>query len=317
MNNSFSTQLPGLQLVIDHTSMKTFMTCPQYYKYRIVDGWQTRDTSPHLSFGQYFHEGREIYEKAKANNADHEQALIVAIRHVLTITWDHVTNHAWHSGHGEKNRNTLLRSLIWYLDDYGKNDTLETLILASGKPAVEQSFKFGPKNQKTGQELTAITGEQILVAGHFDRIALQQGYPYVCDVKTTSYYQLDDKFWAQFTPDNQVSLYTYAGQAGLMTPIRGVIIDGVRVKVTFTEFSRREIMRDPNQLEEWYRGFEYNVSLMGQMAERNFWPMNDSACTQYGGCPFLSVCSKTPGARRQQLETFYTKEIWDPTIPRE
>jgi hypothetical protein len=333
MNLSFSTALTPVQTVIDHTSMKAFKTCPRYYFYRIVEGWVSKEESPHLVFGQHFHTGREVYEKSKAKGNGHELALRDAIKSVMKATWNYKLNRPWWSGHNEKNRFNLIRSLVWYLDDYGRNDPLQTIILRNGKPAVEQSFKFVAYNPLNGDILTSkITGEQIMIAGHFDRVAMQGDYPYVCDAKTTKN-QLNEKFWAQFDPDNQVSLYTYAGRCGLMNvddpgwetksllpmqhEIQGVIIDGIEVKVSFSRFDRREILRDNYQLEEWFRDFQYNVNLMGQMAEANYWPQNDSACGNYGGCPYRSVCSKTPGARKQQLEAFYTHEIWDPMIPRE
>jgi len=333
MNLSFSTSLTSVQTVIDSTSLKAFHTCKRYYKYRIVDGWTKRDMGPHLAFGQYFHIGRETYEKAKAQGAEHNEALRVAVRATLLAAWDQNLNRPWNSGHPEKNRWNLIRSLVWYLDTFGQHDRLQTIILANGRPAVEQSFKFVAFDPADGEILTSpATGEQIMVAGHFDRVAFQGGFPYVCDAKTTGS-QLDQKYWSQFTPDDQISLYTYAGRAGLMNvdnpgwgdkpvlpmqrDIQGVIIDAVKVKVTFTDFQRQEILRDNFQLEEWFAGFKYDVQIMAELAERNYWPMNPTACHNYGGCMFREVCSKTPGARKQFLETFYIRDIWDPMIPRE
>ena len=62
------------------------------------------------------------------------------------------------------NRLTLLRSVVWYLDQF-EHDSLETVILQDGKPAVELSFRFLTNYQ-------APTGEPFLLCGHFDRVAL-------------------------------------------------------------------------------------------------------------------------------------------------
>lgn len=319
VNTSFSLQLPTLQLVVDQTSLGEFKLCPRRYYYRVVMGYVPRRPSHHLQFGLWMHEGREVYEQTKAAGADHEDALRHAIRHTMTVTWNKETGRAWDSGSREKNRLTLLQTLVWYLDSFGRDDPAKTIILKNGKPAIEMSFKFVPKDFYTGEEFTsAITGEPIHFSGHLDRVIELGGAYYIGDLKTTGATSLGDSYFSQFNPDNQVSFYTYAGKWVLQDEreIAGVIIDAAQIRVNFTRFERQIIPRTNPQIVEWLEDTKHWLHLMGVYAERNRWPMNDKSCHYYGGCPYRPVCSRTPGARQNWLEADYVKSQWDPAVAR-
>jgi len=318
VNSSFSFQLPTLQLVIDQTSLGEFKLCPRRYWYRVVLGYVPRETSYHLTFGLLMHKAREDYEHAKAKGADHEEALRIAFRNALHATWNKETGKPWDSGDHKrkKTRLTLLRTIVWYLDTYGKDDTAKTRILKNGKPAVELSFKFIPKDFYNGREFTALTGEPIFFAGHFDRLADFQGAYYICDTKTTGMNYLGDSYFSQFSPDNQVSFYTYAGKWGLQEEVTGVLIDAIQLQVTGSKFERREIPRKNPELVEWLEDTRTWINLMGIYAESDRWPMNDKSCGYMGGCPYRDLCSRSPGARKSWMEAAYVKSPWDPAVAR-
>lgn len=320
-NLSFSTQLNTLQLVIDQTSLGEFKLCPRRYYYRIVCGWVPRTPSYHLEFGTWTHQGREVYEHSKSAGFDHEKALRNTLRYIQEATFNKDTGRAWDSGNRDKNRYTLLQTLTWYLDSFGRDDTAKTIQLNNGKPAIELSFKFVPRHSFDGREFESpITGETIWFAGHIDRLAELNGDAYVCDLKTTGR-RLNDTYWAQFNPDNQVSFYTYAGKFGVEIPdkreISGVIIDAAKVSEFGTQFERRVIPRTPQQIAEWLVDVKHWINLMGIYAEMDRWPMNDKAChTGFYGCPYQAVCSRTPPARQTWLENDYTRSVWDPSQSR-
>lgn len=307
-NTSFSTVLPTLQTTIDSTSLGEFKVCPRKYYYRMIEGWVPRTTSVHLQFGLWLHQGREIYERSKTAGADHEEALRAAVQFVMTATWDFATGRPWWSEHRVKNRLSLVQTLVCYLDQFGRNDPLQTIILANGKPAVELSFQL--------DFLTSpITDEPITLSGHLDRLVKFNSETYVSDIKTTTY-TLGSSFFAQFSPDNQFSLYTLAGKVAFETPIAGVIVDACQITTTLPKFERQLIIRSEDQLSEWIVDTKYWINQMGYSAELNSWPMNDKSCNQYGGCPYRAVCSRPPNARQKWLETDYVHAIWDPAIAR-
>jgi len=304
-NTSFSKQVPGLQLAIDSTSLGEFKTCPRKYYYSIILGLQPRAESVHLTFGLLIHASVERYAHKRAEGQDHEQALRFALRWLLSETWNKTLSRPWISDHPAKNRLTAVRTLVWYLDQYGDNDSLEYVVLPNGKPAVELTFSFDSGIS------TISTGETITFSGHLDRVAMLNDEPYIVDIKTTTS-ALGPNFFAGFSPDNQFSMYTLAAQVAFATPVKGVIVDGAQVGATFARFERSLILRDASTMREWIDGTQFWLRRMEESAVTQSWPMNDKACGNYGGCPFRPICSRPPGARDAWLKSDYKKRLWDP-----
>jgi hypothetical protein len=303
-NSSFSKALPGLQVAIDSTSLGEYKTCPRKYYYSVVCGYQPRLESVHLTFGLLFHKAHEFYHHGKSQGKSHDEALDMALKHVLEATWNKELGRGWASDHKTKNRATLIRTVVWYLDHY-KDDNLETVQLLNGKPAVELSFSF-----YSGFEYE-LTGEKITFCGHLDRIALLNGEPYILDPKTTEH-TISPAWFAKWKPSNQFSMYKLAGQVAFKTPVKGLIVDGIQVGVGFSRMERGLVAVGQGELEEWHRDTGRFIRRMAQSAQDGYWEMNDKACDMYGGCPFRAVCARPPGARQAWLDTDYRKRIWDP-----
>lgn len=304
-NTSFSKQFAGLQLAVDSTSLGEFKTCPRKYFYSIVLGLQPKETSVHLTFGLLMHGSVERYHHSRAQGLGHEDAVLGAVHWMLKETWNKVLARPSLQGDTYKNRLTLLRTLVWYFDQYGAEDSLETIVLANGKPAVELSFSFdsGYRSQ--------LTGELVLFCGYFDRLASLNGEIYIPDLKTTKS-ELSPYFWAQFNPNNQFGMYTLAGNVVYQQKVAGLIVDGAQVLVNSSRFARHLIVMGPERIAEWHRDAIWNVRLMEGCAEQAYWPMNDKSCSMYGGCPFQSICSRSPNSREPWLEAEFKKRTWDP-----
>lgn len=304
-NSSFSKLVPGLQLAVDSTSLGTFKECPRKYLYSIILGLQPKETSVHLVFGLLMHGTVERYHHHRASGDGHEQALLTAIHWMLKETWNATLQRPSLTGDTYKNRLTLLRTLVWYFDQYGDNDSLETVVLANGKPAVELSFSFDSGYR------TRLTGEPVLFCGHLDRLAKLNGEIYIPDLKTTKS-ELSPYFWQQFNPNNQFGMYTLAGQVAFGLPAKGMIVDGAQVLVNSSRFARHMIQLDHAAVQEWHRDAIWNVALMEGCASERYWPKNDKSCGNYGGCPFLETCARSPNSRDAWLKTDYKQRIWDP-----
>lgn len=303
-NSSFSPLLPGLQLAVDSTSLGEAKLCLRKYFYGIVLGYQPRSESVHLTFGLLFHKAHEIYHHERVRKQSHDDALASALVHVLRATWNKELSRPWASDHKTKNRLTLVRSVVWYLDHY-EHDNIETLVLANGKPAVELSFRFDSRY------VTRSTGERVLFCGHLDRMGKFNDEPVILDPKTTEH-TIDARWFSKFTPFNQFSMYSLAGRVAFATPVKTLIVDGLQIGVGFTRMERGLIQRDEPMLEEWTRDAFWVLRSMEAAASENHWPLNDKACDMYGGCPFRPVCSRTPVARETWLAADYKKRIWDP-----
>lgn len=228
----------------------------------------------------------------------------------LQSSWDYSLKRPWLSPDPNKNRFTLIRTIVWYLDHFA-DDPIETVILESGKPAVELSFRhefpfhFHSVNQNA------------LICGHLDRLGDIAGQIWVVDRKTTKH-AIDERYFKQYSPDNQMSTYSLAGKIIYNLPVQGVIVDAAQVMVTFSRFQRGFAHRTEAQIEEWIGDTQIYLSNAEEYAERDYWPQNDKACFNYGGCPFRPICSRSPEVREQFLndKTQYTKLIWDPLLAR-
>lgn len=301
-HSAFSASTPDLQIAWDSTSLGHLKECPRKYEYFMLHGIRPRAESVHLIFGLHYHSALEFYDHKRAQGMPHDDALLETCRRVLELTWNRRLARPWLSDDKNKNRFTLLRTVIWYLDQFA-DDPLQTVILANGKPAVELSFRM-----EIG--LTAPTGEPWMLSGHLDRLVTFNGQAYVLDRKTTKS-TLGEYFFNQFSPHNQFSLYALASKVVYQSPTQGIICDGAQIAVTFSRFHRGIITRTEPQLNEWLSDTEMWLSLAAHFAEHSHWPMNDKSCGNYGGCPYQELCSKSPLVRESWQKSF-TKAVWNP-----
>ena len=306
---SFSTQHPRHQIAWDSTSLGALKRCPRYYYYNIIEGYTSRSESVHLRFGSEYNNALVIYHKARALGKDKEASLLAALRYALVQTWDEKLGRPWTSDEPTKTRETLIRTIIWYLTQF-EDDALETQVFASGEAAVELPFRIHVDLD------SGLTGESYILCGYLDRFADFNGGSWITDFKTSKY-QLDERYFARYSPDNQVSQYDFAGTMIAPEPIQGVIIDAVQLGVTFSRFQRAQIKRTPMQREEWFRDAKHFIQLNEIYVRDDYWPMNDTSCEKYGGCPYRSVCSASPEIRPRLLDGLFTKRIWDPLVVRE
>lgn len=307
-NNSFSKTLPYLQLCWDSTSLGLLKECPRKYFYSIICGFTSRATSVHLTFGLLFHSSLEYYDHMKFSGLDHETALERTLQKVLEDTWDKELKRPIEMDSDNKTRSGLIRTIVWYLDQF-QNDPLETVKLANGKPAIELSFQFETSYKSQS------TNENFLLCGHLDKVAKMDGRSYIVDRKTTST-TLSSSYFDKYSPDNQFSLYDFAGKVIYANDMSGIIVDAAQVAVTFSRFQRQTIFRTDSVREEWYSDFGEYLFLAERYAEKEYWPMNDKSCNNYGGCPFRSICSKPASIREQFLHGLFNRRTWDPTVAR-
>lgn len=299
----------NIQFAWDSTSIGYFKTCPQLYKYIMIDGWAEKDQSIHLRYGQEFHTCLEEYEKLrKGNQHTHDEALHIILADLLIRIVDFNPSPDTKAGR-YKSRKSLIRAVIWYLDGRPA-DPAKVLILPDGRPAVELSFRFELSKGPGGQ-----TEIPYMLCGHLDSVVQLGEELYVMDHKTTtttpgSYY------FNQFEPNNQMTLYTLASQVVLEAPIAGVIINAVQLLVDSVNPQRGMTLRTPDQLSEWIDDLQLFFATAEAYAVRGHWPKNDTACDKFGGCRFREICNKSPGVRENFLKSNFVKlpveERWNP-----
>jgi hypothetical protein len=213
----------------------------------------------------------------------------------------------WASADKYKNRDNLIKAVVWYLGKFA-DDPTKTVILDNGKPAVELSFKID-----TG--LSSISGEHYVLAGHLDRLVEFGAATYVQDRKTTKY-NLDQKYFEKFSPDNQMTCYALTGKLAFSKPVAGVMVDAMQTLTHAVRYRRKILSRTPAQLEAWWRDFHILLGHNEQYVKLGHWPQNDTACGNYGGCPYLKVCALDEGSHWAVLNSEFRFRQWDPSQPR-
>ena len=316
MSEAPSPFLPGtkIQYAYDSTSLGYLKTCARLYQYIMIEGWSPKEDSIHLRFGIEYHKALEEYDGFKLSGSSHDDALAGCVRNLLhrVRDWDVDTSHR---PGNYKNPRSIVQLVIDYFDHY-KDDPTTTVIREDGTPATELSFRFeldwGPSEINARQPY--------LLCGHLDRVVTFNDSIFVMDHKTTTS-TISPYFFDNWSPSNQMTLYTLAGQVILKADIKGVILDAAGVLIEKpNDFKRGFTFRTPDQLSEWLVDLKYWLTIAESYATMEYWPMNDTSCDKFGGCKFRGVCSKDPSVRDRFLEADFIKlpeeERWNPIKPR-
>lgn len=258
------------------------LICLRLYYYRQIRQLRSHKKKDDLIFGAVYAAAIERYHKVLAEGGNAE---VEAVRCAMQATW--FDGASWESEKSTKTRETLVRSLVWYFEQY-KNDPCETIILTDGTPAVEKTFRFK-------------VADDIDLYGRLDRLISYAGEPYIQDQKTTGS-TIGPYYFKQFNVNNQMSLIALAAKTVYATPIKGVMIDAAQVAVGFTRFERGFTFRTDDQLIEWLNSITYHIKFSWDGA-RYEWPMNQAACGMYGGCEFRDICAASPHIREAKLKT--------------
>lgn len=282
------------------SSLKPAKECPRKYQYEIVEGWRTKEESIHLTFGGIYAACLEVYHRNIANGLSHKDSRDAVVNMALKESQGKLKEEELKlltGGARYKTRENLIRSIIWYLEEY-RDDPCKTVHLKDGRPAVELPFRF---------ELT----NEVVLCGHIDRIVEFNDEYYVQDQKTTGS-TLGAYYFNRFSPDNQMSLYTIASQIVWHSPVKGVMIDAAQIAVGFTRFGRGFAFRTKEQNEEWLNDTKEVIERTWSYTLNGYYPQNDTACQNYGGCSFREVCSRSPQVRQSYLETKFVKHFRNP-----
>lgn len=285
----------GTQVRVNMSTFQYYKACPRKYYLAVLAGRRKDPSDPNLRFGTLIHEAKALYETNRARGASHDLALHGAFRWLLRETWDTRLGKPGFVGDPVKNRGTLLRTFVWYVDHYSREmpDPCETIILPSGRAAVELPFEFD-------SGIRATSGAVFTFIGTLDRLVRFNGKTYVSDLKTSTSYR-----WlgaGNYSPDGQFSLYPLAAWVCFDVPVEGVVLDGIELTTNGAKFHREVVPRNLDLLEEWLDDQRVWLRRFDESFQRNEWPQNDAACGLYGGCPFRKTCSAGP-AERAALES--------------
>lgn len=312
----------GMQFAWNSSSITVASECLYKYKLQVIDGWANPRPSVHLIFGGHYATALEHYHKHVAEGKTWQEALREVVREALINSW--VPEHDCpectsenssvrlaincyrcdNTGripagpqlfdHNMKTRETLIRSIVWYVDQF-HNEPMKVLLDREGKPLVEHTGVFD-------------VDDGILFTCHLDSVVDYAGDPYIRDQKTTGT-TLTPRYFDGYKPDIQMSMYTFMGKALFNIPVRGVIIDAAQIAVGFTRFERGFTFRTDSELAEWYDSSMATIQAARNATRENYFPRNTTSCGNYGGCPFRGACSRSPEVREQFLKADFVKGL--------
>ena len=291
--------LPGMRKVWDYTSLNTLKQCPTLAHYKLHLNRQPSGQRAPLVFGIEFHSCLELYDKLRFEGALHDEAQAKAVSQALhfTPTWED----------NNRTRETLVRSVIYYTEQH-KDDVLQTYILPQGVPAIELSFRFE-------LPIPSPDGDSYIYCGHIDKIASMEDVLYVVDRKHTTS-TLGSNYFDRYLVNAQLMGYMCGARILTGREIRAAVVDAAQIAVSFTRFGRSIFSYTDAQLDEWLHNTCSYILQMEDYVKGDNFPMNDSACGNFGGCAFTQVCSSPPSIREAILNSNYEERLWDPTVVR-
>ena len=293
------TSFLEMPLVWDSTTLNKLMSCPRRFYLASLLGYRPRTTDDRLSFGIIVHKAIEDHLCRLARGDDDARATRETLREALQTGHD-----AKLPAEGAISLEALGRIIVWYFDHF-RHDALKLHILPSGTPAVELSFQFPIP-------LEAPSGEYYCLSGHLDMVGDFSGTLYVVDHKTTTS-TLGANYFSSYSPNLQVSLYSFAAEVILGTPVSGVLINAIQTGVTFCRFSRHFATRTPEQKQEFYESLIFWLRFAEGLIAANSFPMNETSCRW---CEFKPVCSKPPAVQKLFLDSDFEVRPWNPGKPR-
>ena len=324
MSDLLSFDENGVQFAWDATSVSNYAKCPRYYKWVNLEGWQPLETSVHLLFGGWYAKALEEFYVLRAEGKTHDEALNEIVYRTLIRTWNYEyapddnidrdrdhwkaqvidgiepieDNGPWESLHNTKTRETLIRSIVWYFEEFGEDDNTKVMIV-NGEPAVELSFSLP-------------LYDDILYCGHIDRGVIFGDDKFAMDQKTSGA-TISKRFFEGFSPDYQMSGYVFAGSIMWDTHISGVIIDAAQIAVGFTAFTRGFVHKPPQVIAEWREDVIALIKRAREDTANDHFIPNFTACDKYGGCQFRKICARAPEHRERALSVDFTRKArWDP-----
>jgi RecB family exonuclease len=316
-----------VQFAWDSVSLTSFLSCPRRYQLSILQGYVPRNpaVATALVFGILIHSALEQYHRARAAEASHDEALHKALAMALaspaaeTLPTDEALAEepadADDDGISTRTAKTrtryyLARTIVWYLEHY-KNDALQTLVLPSGQPAVETSFRIPIGIEVGGGSGSGGNATEMLLCGHIDRVVLLNDQAYVVDYKTTK--SLSRQFFEMFDLSHQMTGYTLAGKVIFQREVKGAWIDGIALLQGSIKLARHLTNRTAGQLTEYRQLLQHvaqQATLFASRYAEQDYPMNTASCYF---CDYKTCCRQPPEFRQRYIDqAFERKPGWNP-----
>lgn len=293
---------PEFPSYIDSSARKTAISCLKKAEYEYIRHLKPKGTSIHLHFGACFARGLEVFRKEYYGvKADYDHAMRLTIDAIIH-EWGDVEPPEYGSG-ANKSIEACVTAILSFFDEYPPDtDPVKPLMTDNG-PAVEWTFAL-----PIPDIWHPTTGEPMLYVGRFDMLAEMGGAIMVNDEKTAS--QLGDGWAKNWRLASQLTGYTWAAkQFGFN--VQGVVIRGVGILKTMIKHQFIIEKRPQWMIDRWLIQLQRDVRRLIAAWEEGYFDLAlDDACSSYGGCPYISLCtSRDP---EPWIEADFEERKWDP-----
>ncbi len=298
---------PSFPMWIDSTIMSTYKSCPFKFWIEYVLNFKPREKSVHLIAGGAYAKGLEAARTAfyvDGKPADVAEGLGVAA--CLQDYGDFEC-----PADSGKSRERTAGALEFYFDRYplGK-DGAEPITLPGGRRGIEVSFAEPLPIDNPD------TGEPLLYCGRLDMAAKYAQGVFVEDDKTTS--SLGATWSRQWDLRSQFTGYCWGLWRGTGVRPNGVLVRGVSILKTKYDTQEALSYRHDWQIAEWEQALLHTLTDMIRDYKAGYWRQAlDHACAEYGGCHLKQVCMSQGDSKRNWLEQYYRRKVWNPVTRQE
>lgn len=285
--------------VIDSTMLAAFRSCPQKFFRTYVEDWKPTVESVHLVAGKAFAAGLEAARRAfyEQNFSEHE-SIASGLMALLESYGDFEC-----PPDSAKSCERTAGALEYYFSQFPlANATATPYVFTSGRRAIEFSFA------EPFDVYHPVTGDPIIYCGRADMIADFAGSIYVVDEKTTK--SLGSQWINQWEMRSQFTGYCWAAKR-LGLDVAGVLVRGI--SILKTKYDRAEVPTNRAQweIDRWIIQTQRDIERMKRCWSETVWDYNlDHACSEYGGCPYVTVCKSQEPYR--WLPMYFEKRKWNP-----
>lgn len=163
-------------------------------------------------------------------------------------------------------------------------------------PKIELEERIGPDEVPFAIDI----GIEVPLVGRIDAIGRHRDTDKLWGIeyKTTS--ELSTRFFAGFTLNPQITIYTLALNSLSQEPYEGIIIEGLQVAITMCKTLAYPVKVEHQALEDtvtWCRNLWNQIK---ECERSNLWPKNLSGCCSYAAfgqpgylCDYLPLCMST------------------------
>ena len=203
----------------------------------------------------------------------------------------------------QKDLSACLVALESFFTEYPPADDPIAPLIVNGEPAVEFNFALPLPGV-----IHPVTDEPMLYAGKFDMLASYNSSVYVNDEKTTT--QLGASWGNQFKNSSQMTGYIWASKQ-FGHNVQGAVIRGIGILKNRITHALVIEQRPQWMIDRWLAQIIRDVErLKVSWAEGIYDFAIDDACSNYGGCPYLTLCTSQHPER--YLDVDYEISKWDP-----